>query len=46
MATKKDDKRKVQTKLKLEKETIRDLTTRKEKSDVVRGGAGTLRHCA
>jgi hypothetical protein len=46
MARKEDDKRKVQKKLTLNKATIRDLTTRKEKADVVRGGANTMRRCA
>ena len=32
-------------KLTLKKETIRDLTTRKGTSGLVRGGANTLRRC-
>ena len=39
------DARKSRKKLTLKKETIRDLATKKATSDVVRGGAGTVRHC-
>ena len=41
MAKKEDAKRKTRKKLTLSKETIRDLTPKKDNADVVRGGKPT-----
>ena len=45
MARKQDAKRKTRKKLRLSKETIRDLTAKKDQGGAVRGGVGTLRDC-
>ena len=45
MATKQDAKQKTRKRLTLSKETIRDLTPKKDKRDTVRGGVATIRNC-
>ena len=45
MAKKEDAKRKTRKKLTLSKETIRDLTAKKDQGGAVRGGIGTVRNC-
>ena len=45
MDRKEDDKRKVQKKLSLNKETLRDLTPKKDNAAALRGGFGPTYRC-
>ena len=46
MTTRRETERKPRKKLSVSRQTIRDLATRKDKADGVRGGMNTVRRCA